>query len=253
MSGRSKLFLLAVPLALSLTLLHAGDFWKQKDYAEWSEKEARKMLRDSPWAKKASLIFKGGGGYRSRAGGVPGAESSRPGGRGGGGGSYGGGGGGGGSYGGGGGGSYGGGGAPGGSGPKVFVRWESALPIKHALLHIGYLGTDPTTEDIRELLERGDNYVVSVAGLPGWAAFGNPGDFAEKAVLERKNQDPMVAESCKVDRTEDSAILTFHFPKNPPLQLSDKSVNFALDLGNIKVEKKFELKKMGYQEEALEL
>jgi hypothetical protein len=30
---------------------HAGDFWKDKDYRQWSRNECRKMLQDSPWAK----------------------------------------------------------------------------------------------------------------------------------------------------------------------------------------------------------
>jgi hypothetical protein len=29
----------------------AQDFWKKKPYTEWSEKECRRLLEDSPWAK----------------------------------------------------------------------------------------------------------------------------------------------------------------------------------------------------------
>jgi len=29
----------------------AGDFWVEKDYQRWSEKECRKLLEDSPWAR----------------------------------------------------------------------------------------------------------------------------------------------------------------------------------------------------------
>jgi hypothetical protein len=29
----------------------AQEFWRGKDWHEWSEKECRKMLEDSPWAR----------------------------------------------------------------------------------------------------------------------------------------------------------------------------------------------------------
>lgn len=35
--------------------MQAGDFWKEKDYKEWSESECRKMLTDSPWATSYTL------------------------------------------------------------------------------------------------------------------------------------------------------------------------------------------------------
>ena len=30
----------------------AGEFWEEKDYRRWSEKECRKLLEDSPWARR---------------------------------------------------------------------------------------------------------------------------------------------------------------------------------------------------------
>ena len=40
-------------LLCSFALL-AADFW-QKPYTNWSEKDAAKLLTDSPWAKSASV------------------------------------------------------------------------------------------------------------------------------------------------------------------------------------------------------
>ena len=37
-------------LILAVVPLLAGDYWKEKDYTTWSEKECMKMLRKSPWA-----------------------------------------------------------------------------------------------------------------------------------------------------------------------------------------------------------
>ena len=86
---------------IGVAILSAAGFWETKDYTQWSAKEVRKILNNSPWAKKASLSFGGMGG--------PGGQGSR-------GGAGGGRGGGGGGRGGGGGGRGGGGGIPGGGG-----------------------------------------------------------------------------------------------------------------------------------------
>ena len=109
-------------LLCSFALL-AADFW-QKPYTDWSEKDAAKLLTDSPWAKSASVSMGG------PAGGTP----LPPGG----------------------GGGFGGGGAPrgpqggGGSdfGPgaqgsaaptlDVVARWQSALPIRQAFVRLKF-------------------------------------------------------------------------------------------------------------------
>lgn len=43
-------------LALLATLAAgAAEFWEKKDYRQWSEKDCRKMLTDSPWARQYML------------------------------------------------------------------------------------------------------------------------------------------------------------------------------------------------------
>jgi len=98
-------FGLTAPAALSgLRAWASGDFWNEKEPADWSQEEIKRLLTKSPWARQGNVSFGG-------AAGGPGGGGR---GRGGGGGGYGGGGmGGGGGYGGGGmggGGGYGGGG-----------------------------------------------------------------------------------------------------------------------------------------------
>jgi hypothetical protein len=46
--------------ALLLLLLAApavaiSDFWAKKDFTRWSERECRKLLEDSPWAKRYTM------------------------------------------------------------------------------------------------------------------------------------------------------------------------------------------------------
>ena len=40
--------------------LVAADFWEEKDFTTWSDKEVEKMLTDSPWAKQVRIIAAGG-------------------------------------------------------------------------------------------------------------------------------------------------------------------------------------------------
>lgn len=54
----------------------AGDPWKEKSYKEWDEKEAHKILNDSPWARVAmvpAMWQSGGGDPAGRGGGGGGA------------------------------------------------------------------------------------------------------------------------------------------------------------------------------------
>ena len=133
---------------IGVAILSVASFWETKDYTEWSAKEVRKILNNSPWAKKVSLNFGGmggpggqgsPGGYGGGAGGGRGGGGF-PGGGAGGGGFPGGGGGGGIPGGGGGGASRGGGGygrAGGGQSPpqlQLTIQWSSALPVKQALM-----------------------------------------------------------------------------------------------------------------------
>jgi len=43
---------LAVCLLIAATSTAAQEFWDKKDYREWTEKECRRILEDSPWTKR---------------------------------------------------------------------------------------------------------------------------------------------------------------------------------------------------------
>src|SRR5579859_2148767 len=117
----------------ALTLL-AEDFWLKKPYTEWADKDAARMLQNSPWAHQVTISLggpavpnEGGrGGGRQRGGGgmgeaTPGAmdtpnmngpNSRGSGGRGGGGEME-----------------------PAGTPSiQVTVRWQSALPVRQAMV-----------------------------------------------------------------------------------------------------------------------
>jgi hypothetical protein len=50
-----------LPVAILLlglsVVVHADDFWKQKPPAQWSHDQALKLVRHSPWAKVAVVVF----------------------------------------------------------------------------------------------------------------------------------------------------------------------------------------------------
>src|ERR1700680_1092417 len=110
---RKTFLLAALSGSLFAVALFASDFWKTKDYTQWTSDEVAKVLTDSPWAKQITVSSEQTGGGQRRGGGM---------GRGGGGGGRGGGigfpGAGGGGYPGGGGGYPGGGGGGGGQYPN---------------------------------------------------------------------------------------------------------------------------------------
>lgn len=51
---RTRILFLLLTIALGSSA-DAGEFWQEKDYRRWSEKECKKMLEDSPWARRYSL------------------------------------------------------------------------------------------------------------------------------------------------------------------------------------------------------
>lgn len=51
MRAKIPFFFLAALLG-SVSAGHAAEFWQKKDYRQWSKKECRKLLENSPWAKR---------------------------------------------------------------------------------------------------------------------------------------------------------------------------------------------------------
>ena len=47
----------AVAVLLASAALTAADFWEEKDFTTWSPQQIDKMLTDSPWAKKATIVL----------------------------------------------------------------------------------------------------------------------------------------------------------------------------------------------------
>ena len=242
-------------------LLSAGDFWKEKAPADWTEKEARKMTRSSPWAHETTPKMEG-----MMRGGMP---SGGRGGRGGRGGATGGSDIGGGDFGGGMGGNTGGGGNMGGAGgsapiPNVFVRWDSATPVREAFAKLDV--THPFPKEIAE--KTAGYYVITLEGMRmqmGRPRAGQPGQqrqqgdqqqltqedlkrmqdrMAQSASLIRKDKEPLRPEGVRLMPGQRGPTYQLFFKKTDPITQDEKEVKFQVKMGPLTVETKFKPKDM---------
>ena len=119
---------------LACGALVAADFWEEKDFTTWSDKEVEKMLTNSPWAKKVTIVM--GNLQSESSGGFSGGAAGPPGG-----------------------------GPRGGGGQfrgvrraDVWVIWTSALPVKQALVR-RQTGIDaPIPSDLQQQLTQDEPY-----------------------------------------------------------------------------------------------
>lgn len=249
MKYKHALALFSVPILL----LASDQKWMEKDYGEWTAAEAQRVLTDSPWAKQASAFFgttdedarefpvqspsprDAGMGGRAVSdghwdGGVGRMQS--------------------------------------GGNPSlpVLVRWDSALPVREALLRTH----DRDLRDTEHTLAEPDKYyVLTVVGLvsarqqriqsdttdfPNSAS--NQGRMAYDVTQTRqglmnltrlypRNQKPIVPADVRI--TEATGTVQVFFPKTVPIEAKDKEVIFQITYGSIKVTQRFKLKDMIYR------
>jgi len=239
-------------LACTAFLLVAEDFWVKKPFTEWSVKDATKLLQNSPWSHEVAIgggtPMDGGSAGGGRRGGGTGSNNDMGGMSTGGTDTVTGG---------------GGGGRRGGSGPNipseagggaggapsmlVHVRWQSAMPIRQAIV-LTQLGREKADSDQAKkfLSQVANEYVIAVAGLP--PAFDRVPDeqlneLAKGAALQRKDKDPIAAAGVQRIPGEKGSV-AFFFPKTSAITLDDKEVEFVSRVARIEVRRKFKLKDM---------
>ena len=235
---KTTLTLLLGVAVLAGTLWGAG-FWDKKEFVQWSPKEVERIFMNSPWSKSVTISmgppvggFSGGGGAgRRRGGGGGGAGGGGAGGPGGGAGGPGGGGGGGGF--GGGAGSPRGGGMPQ-AAPQLtlMVRFNSALPVKHALVKHNMGESTVLTPAMKQFIESEDDYyVVVVENLPpALARFEEaPERLIGTARLRRKKKEDLVPATVEV-KVGQRVQFIYSFVKTDPIELADKEVEFYFKL-----------------------
>jgi hypothetical protein len=211
-------------------VLTGTDFWQEKPFAAWSAQQVEKMLTESPWAKKVTVVI---GTIREGNFGV--FES----------------------------GGAGVGGGGGGASHKtesddpafqqirrlpVNVIWISALPVRQALLRRqAGLGTQITPEQQRQLSEDEPFYTLVVFGLPMRLAtrLGTLEDLTAATSLKPNGKERIAPGDVRVSRDGDQFFrVELLFPKSDPIALGDKEVAFTTKLGDVEVARKFKLAEM---------
>ncbi|HLJ15735.1 MAG TPA: hypothetical protein VKV15_14650 [Bryobacteraceae bacterium] len=251
------------PLVVCGVALYAADVWKTKDPSIWTSEDIQKVLTDSPWAKTVNVKMEasgqGGGMGRGGGGGWGGGGMGMPriGGMGMPGGGM-------------------GGGRRGGRMPQqsvtATIRWDSATPIKEALLKSKPASEQKaSSEDAAKTSDPSlKNYVITVIGLRtgmrqysrGTSDTGAGSDdsrqrkrdpeavreeLMESTRLTPKGKRAILPNDVKIDTEESSREIHFFFPREAAIDRDDKEVTFETQLGRMKLEKKFTLKDMVFQ------
>lgn len=231
-------------LLVALLAWASGDPWKEKPYQQWDEKEVRRILTDSPWAKlvRVNASWKGGsseeqeGGEGSAA--RPQGGTSR-------------------GYPSGGGAQSGAGGSGESQAPQAafLVRWNSSRAVRGAAYRGAILSGQMKQAEAEKLMAQPvADYEVLVTG-PDMTPFVGADEGALKAAAylqTKRSKTKVAASSVKVQRATDgkgvSAVL-FSFPKkaeNGEAEIApdEKSVEFVCTLRNLSLRSSFEPQKM---------
>jgi hypothetical protein len=232
-------------LALLAMVLSAADFWISKPFTEWSEKDARRLIDNSPWAKQlgaganAMPNNNGGNGRRGNptmidpdnAGAGPAGDITDAGAAGG---------------------RRGHGGADDVNTQEtttLVIRWQSALPVKQALVRIKYGSEAGTAPSAKKFLETDDNvYVIAVTGLTDAMMRGLPEkikqDLKERTTLSAKGKENIAPSDVQITRVGRVSDVYFLFPKTTPFTVDDKDIDFAARFPTTFVRQRFHVKDM---------
>jgi hypothetical protein len=206
-------------LSSAPALGYAGEFWDQKQPADWTEDELKRLTSRSPWAKEASIVNTAAVGPLTTR--TPSTRRSR--------------------------------GNPDGVSQipeftgkwDATVRWDSALPIRQAL------GTKMS-------VDLSENYIINVFGeIPSSAPNKDDSNdeiktkfeiLQERTRIERKG-DPLELKRVELaPKTWYSPPGTlFYFSRVFPIKLEDKQVTFVTKIGPLDVKCRFILRDMMYR------
>ena len=226
---RRRHITIAIAWLAACVVVTAADFWDEKEFTDWSDRDVQRMMTDSPWAKRITVVFPRppGTALNDRtpvAGGIGGGAGG--GGRGG----------------------RGFGGADG-FGPtrqsRLIVQWRSGLPMRQAIVRgrIGEGGAlDPAGRQF--LAQRPTGYFIVVAGLPRPFARLDPGALAAGARLERPGKRPIVPIQAAAEAEGNGAVILYLFPRDDAITLADEEVEFVTEIAEASIERTFELEDM---------
>lgn len=211
----------------------AADFWTTKPFTDWSDKEVQKVLTDSPWVGKVTMG--GGGPPPAVAGSGKGGGGGRGGGPQGGGADA---------------GADAGGAAPGGGGEAtVTLLWQTALPVKQALVKRRFAAEAGTSPEGKTFLDREEKfYVLTLSGVPGNLLAATQGDkkagLLDITTITAGAKPPLKAVDVQTSSGRGGGTVSFLFPKTTMFAADDKDLEFSSKFDKTAVKHKFKLKDM---------
>lgn len=245
---RTRLVTLSAILLLAASVW-AGDPWKDKPYTQWDEKDVKKVLLDSPWAKEVIVAArwrpgKGGGGSGSGGGG--GRESSGPANMGSGTG-------------------Y---GPPGGvtarptdmeqeaatAEVQFVVRWASARTVREAMARNAMMHGMSEAEAAKFASETLESYVIVIIGND-MTPFAKTAEDVLKSTTHlkmKKSKTALTPIKVELQRPKDSAKIVgaaFYFAKKsesgePTIAADEKGMEFVCEVGGVVIKTNFDPSKM---------
>lgn len=235
-------------LILTAAVLYAGQPWS-KDSSIWTKQDAQRILADSPWAQPAIASFASvDADEPAPPGPLPGAaQAGMAGSRGATDGNW----------------DGGVGRVPSGGLPTlpITIRWDSALPVRQALLRL-----EPGAAAYNAAQAQRD-YIITVIGLVPSGRYRSAGQLdtqsrsdsaidpqepeqmleglmAQSRLMPRSGK-PIAPEDVKLDAS--TGALHLFFPRTEAIELKQKEVTFATRFGTMTIQKQFRLKEMSYQ------
>lgn len=217
---------IGITVALFALTAPAADFWAQKKFLDWNQKECQRLLNDSPWARVVEFHPPGdGGGDDEDAPGRLNCDTCSDSGN------------------------------RGALPPSVLatVRWQTALPVKQALAKTRFGDEVKNSPEAASLLgQREPFFVVALAGLPRKFVRTSAQRIKSNSILKVKNKPPIAAASVRGEALpNERAVVYLTFPRTqngvPAISIEDAEVEFDLDLGPSDIKRKFKLKDMVYE------
>jgi hypothetical protein len=225
----------------------AADSWLSKPFADWTDKDAQRIIAGSPWSRQVS-VMPSGATVPSHSGDrrgttlddnpttmrVPtnaenaevvakpresqaGDEAWQP-----------------------------------ASGPvKLTIQWRSALPVRQALARSKYGAEAATSAEAKRFLEtEPSGYVIAVIGIPKAFLHGD-GETLKKMLTDRAaisagGRAPIHPDEIQF-RAAAAVDVFFAFPKASVFTVDDKDIEFAVRIDPLTIKEKFRLRDMMFQ------
>jgi len=207
---------MALLVLSALALTAADQKWKNKQFPEWTEDDAKELLKDSPWVKTvAATLVKPSGkdvqvispmGRRRRR---EKSETTAP---------------------------------ANAKPPTLTLRWESALPVREAELKARDIAA-PTLDDE-------DHYAIAVYGIPRGMLKDDSkvmtDELKRQALLKREGKKDTKPSSVEILLRDDGPVVLYLFPKSAEFDWRDHKIEFDAQMPGLKFTQAFSFDDMTF-------